>query len=101
MRKSPKLPAAFVERSVRMVLESQGQHASQWAAIVSIAAKPGCTAATLRRWVCQAERLRHVHCGTSMPSTGGGVHPIAYVACAAKRLSSIAPVSITNARRQR
>ena len=39
-----------------MVVEHRGEHASQWAAIVSIAAKIGCTAETLRRWVNQAER---------------------------------------------
>ena len=39
-----------------MVLEHQGEHASQWAAIESIAAKMGCTAETLRKWVRQAER---------------------------------------------
>ena len=44
------------ERAVRMVLEHQGDHDSQWAAIGSIAAKIGCTAESLRRWVRQAER---------------------------------------------
>jgi len=44
------------ERSVRMVLEHQGEHDSQWAAIRSIAGKMGCTAETLRKWVRQAER---------------------------------------------
>ena len=44
------------ERAVRMVLEHQGDHDSQWAAIESIAAKIGCTAELLRRWVRQAER---------------------------------------------
>ena len=39
-----------------MVLEHQGEHASQWAAIGSIAAKIGCTAETLRKWVRQTER---------------------------------------------
>jgi transposase-like protein len=39
-----------------MVEEHQPQHESQWAAIVSIAAKIGCTAETLRRWVRQHER---------------------------------------------
>jgi transposase len=44
------------ERAVRMVLEHQGEHDSQWAAIVSIAEKIGCSAETLRHWVRQAER---------------------------------------------
>lgn len=44
------------ERAVRMVLEQQDKHESQWAAITSIAEKIGCTAETLRSWVRQAER---------------------------------------------
>lgn len=43
-------------RAVRMVLDHQGEYASQWAAMSSIAAKIGCTAETLRKWVRQAER---------------------------------------------
>ena len=43
-------------RAVRMVLEHQTDHASQWAAIASIAAKIGCTGETLRSWVRQAEK---------------------------------------------
>ena len=39
-----------------MVFEHHGEHDSQWAAIVSIASKIGCTAETLRKWVRQAER---------------------------------------------
>ena len=39
-----------------MVWEHEGEHASQWAAISSIAGKIGCTAETLRKWVRQAER---------------------------------------------
>ena len=56
MRKSPKFSPEVQERAVRMVLEHQGEHGSQWAAIESIAGKMGCTAETLRRWVRQAER---------------------------------------------
>ena len=44
------------ERAVRMVWEHESEHASQWAAISSIAGKMGCTAETLRKWVREAER---------------------------------------------
>jgi len=44
------------ERAVRLVREHQAEHTSQWAAIESIAAKIGCTAETLRKWVRQGER---------------------------------------------
>ena len=39
-----------------MVIEHQGEHESQWAAIVSIAGKIGCTPESLRKWVRQSER---------------------------------------------
>jgi transposase-like protein len=52
VRYSPEVRA----RAVRMVLEHAGDHASQWAAIGSIAGKIGCTAETLRSWVRRAER---------------------------------------------
>ena len=56
MKKPVKFSPEVRERAVRMVVEAQGQYGSQWAAIESIAAKIGCTAETLRRWVRQHER---------------------------------------------
>ncbi|MBK7593204.1 MAG: IS3 family transposase [Betaproteobacteria bacterium] len=56
MKKTVRFSPEVRERAVRMVVEAKGQYESQWAAIVSIAAKIGCTAETLRRWVRQAER---------------------------------------------
>jgi transposase len=53
------------QRAVRMVLEHGGDHASQWAAIGSIAAKIGCTAETLRKWVRQGERDAGQRLGTT------------------------------------
>jgi len=39
-----------------MVIEQTAEHRSRWAAIRSIAAKLGCSAEVLRRWMTQAER---------------------------------------------
>jgi transposase len=56
MGKRSKYSAEVRERAVRLVMESESHHESQWAAIISVAGKIGCTAETLRKWVRQAER---------------------------------------------
>jgi transposase len=58
-----KFSAEVRERAVRLVLEQQHEHGSQWAAMESIAAKIGCTAETLRKWVRRAERDSGVRAG--------------------------------------
>ncbi|HCS4522772.1 TPA: IS3 family transposase [Escherichia coli] len=61
MTKNTRFSPEVRQRAVRMVLESQGEYDSQWAAICSIAPKIGCTPETLRVWVRQHGR-----------DTGGG-----------------------------
>ena len=56
MNRSTRYSPEIRERAVRMVFEHQADYDSQWAAMNSIAAKIGCTAETLRKWVRRAER---------------------------------------------
>ena len=42
-------------RAVRLVFDNEGQHGSRWQAIVSIAAKIGCSAHTLNEWMKKTE----------------------------------------------
>ncbi|KGE50667.1 transposase [Xanthomonas axonopodis pv. vasculorum] len=63
MTKPVKYSPEVRERAVRMVLEHQDRHSSQWVAIESIAGKIGCTAETLRNWVRRAERAQGLRPG--------------------------------------
>ena len=56
MGRNSRYSAEVRERAVRLVLEHQGEYDSQWAALESIAAKIGCSAETLRKWVRRRER---------------------------------------------
>ena len=56
MKHSNRYSPELRERAVRLVLDPQGGHETQWAAIVSVSSKVGCSAETLRKWVRQAER---------------------------------------------
>jgi len=43
------------DRAIRMVIEQQSKHNSQWAAIESIASKIGCSPQTLHSWIKKRE----------------------------------------------
>jgi transposase-like protein len=58
MKRSTRYSPEVIGRAVRMVFEQGAEHASHWAAIESIAAKIGCTAETLRRWVPNENEIR-------------------------------------------
>ncbi len=55
MKKSSKFSPEVRERAVRMVFEHRAEYGSQWAAVVSIAGKIGCTPQTLLNWVHRNE----------------------------------------------
>jgi transposase InsO family protein len=62
------------ERAVRLVLEQQGEAASQWAVIESSRRRSAAPAETLRHWVRQAERdlVRGTRPSTPTSSIGAG-----------------------------
>ena len=65
MKKQTRYSPEVRERAVRLVHEHHKDYASQWAAIVSIAPKIGCTPETLRTWVRQSETDQCVRSGLS------------------------------------
>ena len=63
MKTSTQYSPELRERAMRLVLEHQGEHDSQWAAISSVSSKIGCSAETLRKWVRRTERDAGVRAG--------------------------------------
>ena len=55
MNKRPGYSQEVRERAVRLVLTSEHDHSSRWAATQSVAAKIGCTPETLRTWINKIE----------------------------------------------
>ena len=55
MNKRPGYSKEVRERAVRLVLTSEHDHSSRWAAIQSVASKIGCTPETLRSWIKKIE----------------------------------------------
>ena len=66
MKKQIRYSPEIRGRAVRLVYDHQGEYESQWGAMVSIAAKIGCTPETLRTWVRQSEADQGIRGGLSI-----------------------------------
>ena len=55
MKRRPGYSSEVRERAVRLVLTTEDDHSSRWAATQSVAAKIGCTPETLRTWINKIE----------------------------------------------
>jgi transposase-like protein len=56
MKQSSPFSPEVRQRAVRLVIEQLGEYESEWAALVSISPKVGCTPETLRKWLRQHQR---------------------------------------------
>jgi transposase len=65
MNRATRYSAEVRERAVRLVQDHVAEYPSEWAAMVSIAEKIGCSAETLRHWVRAAERDAGLRPGAS------------------------------------
>ncbi len=55
MNRRPGYSPEVRERAVRLVLTTEHEHSSRWAATQSVATKIGCTPETLRMWINKIE----------------------------------------------
>ena len=55
MTRATRYPPELRERALRLVREHRDEHASEWAAIQSVAGKLGMTPETLRKWLRRDE----------------------------------------------
>jgi transposase len=65
MTRPTRYPPELRERAMRLVREHRAEHASEWAAIQSVAAKLGMTPETLRLWLRRDEIDRHQRPGVT------------------------------------
>ena len=65
MKKQMKYSPEVRERAIRLLHEHQKDYETQWAAILSIASKIGCSPETLRSWVRQSETDQGIRGGLS------------------------------------
>jgi transposase len=65
MKKQIRYSPEVRERAARLLREHQGEYASEWTALESIASKIGCSAETLRKWVRQTETDQGIRGGMS------------------------------------
>lgn len=70
MNKRPGYSPEVRERAVRLVLTSEQDHNSRWAALKSVAGKIGCTPETLRAWVNKSEVDAGAKPGTTTDDAG-------------------------------
>ena len=94
-KRTPPYSPEVRERAVRMVFDHQGEHASPYEAIRSIAQKIGCSGETLRNWVRQAERDQGLRAGpTPMSASASRLWSGRTASCARPTRSCARPARI-------
>ena len=65
MKRQPTYSPEVRDRAVRLVLTSEHEHSSRWAATQSVASKIGCTPETLRKWIQRTEVDQGIKAGVT------------------------------------